>query len=88
MKLVRNERKNFINIRIKRNYIPMIHHHKGPSRTVYHFFATVKFEPFVSVVPIHPDRGIVDNWSAVNIEELLAAIANFKVRRVQYADVF
>lgn len=66
----------------------MIHHHKGPSRTVYHFFATVKFEPFVSVVPIHPDRGIVHNWSAVNIEELLAAITNFKVRRVQYADVF
>ena len=29
VKLVRNERKNFINIRIKRHYIPMMHHHVG-----------------------------------------------------------
>eukprot|EP00040_Diaphanoeca_grandis_P028886 m.168101 g.168101 ORF g.168101 m.168101 type:complete len:478 (-) comp31492_c0_seq1:171-1604(-) len=78
IKLVRNERKNFINIRIKKEFVPLMFVWKAPeSETRYFFFASINVEPYVNVVAIHPERGRVRSWRDVDHNALMGAVRAF-----------
>jgi hypothetical protein len=80
VKLVRNERRNFVNIRIRKPYVPLVHAQTLGSGTRYFFFLSVHLEPFVNVVAIHPERGPRGTWGAIDAAELRQAIDSFKAR--------
>ena len=74
VKLVRNERRNFVNIRIRKPLVPLVHAQTLPSGTRYFFCVSLYLEPFVTVTAIHPERGPRDTWGDVDRSELEAAV--------------
>ena len=78
VKLVRNERRNFVNIRIRKPLVPLVHAQTLPSGTRYFFCVSLYLEPFVTVTAIHPERGPRETWGAVDRSELEAAVEGFK----------
>lgn len=66
--LVRNERKNMLNIRIKRGFHKLLFNYRPPTNLQIQvcFFLSPAFEPFVNVSCLHQHKGNLTTWSAVN----------------------
>ena len=59
VKLVCNQRRNLINIRVRRELLPTIHHF--PAASGLHIFFTMsdELQPYVRIIPIREDSGEV-----------------------------
>lgn len=88
VKLVRNERRNFINIRIHKCYVPLVHAQTAASGTRYFFCLSVHMEPFVNVFAIHPELGVRDTWGTIDSTELQEACASFKARHGVHGETY
>ena len=88
VKLVRNERRNFINIRIHKCYVPLVHAQTAASGTRYLFCLSVHLEPFVNVFAVHPELGVRDSWGAIDSTELQQACASFKARHGVHGETY
>ena len=66
-KLVRNQRKNFINFRVRKEFVPTIHVHAdaGSGMTVL-FALSMYLEPYVFVFPLHVVAGPPPRWGAMD----------------------
>jgi hypothetical protein len=81
VKLVRNERRNFVNLRIHKEYVPLVHSQTAhPSGTRYLFCLSLFIEPFVTVFAVHPSAGRCNTWGGIDGAELSQAVASFKAR--------
>lgn len=80
-KLVRNQRKNFINFRIKKALIPTIHFHRDVATgCVVLFSLSIFLEPYIVVTPVHPRTGAPLTWADADPAVLNRGIASFKHR--------
>lgn len=80
-KLVRNQRKNFINFRVRKEFVPTIHVHAdaGSGMTVL-FALSMYLEPYVFVFPLHVVAGPPPRWGAMDPALLHRAVEGFKKR--------
>ena len=88
VKLVRNERRNFVNIRIHKKYVPLVHAQTMASGTRMFFFLSLHLEPFINVVSIHPEKGVQRMWDEVDASELLKSVAAFKARHGVHGETY
>jgi hypothetical protein len=88
VKLVRNERRNFVNIRIHKYYVPLVHAQTAASGTRFFFCLSVHLEPFVNVFAIHPHLGVRDTWGMIDGTELQQACESFKARHGVHRETY
>ena len=80
VKLVRNERRNFLNLRVQKQYVPLVHAFTAASGTIYFFFLSIHIEPQLQLVCIHPERGLLCTWACIDKEDFVAAVTSVKTR--------
>ena len=88
VKLVRNERRNFVNIRIHKCYVPLVHAQTAASGTRFFFCLSLHLEPFVNVFAIHPNLGVRDTWDKIDCAELQQACESFKARHGVHRETY
>ena len=77
--IVRNQRKNFLNIRIRKDYISMLFSTQKEG-VHYCFFLPDKLEPFVTITAVHPTDGKLQRLDTAQAECLNSAIQEFKAK--------
>lgn len=77
VKIVTNQRKNFINLRVRQDYATLLFHHKAGD-IYFCFFLSDKLEPFIIITAVHPIYGKLGQITRTHFEELKAAIHLFK----------
>lgn len=78
VKVVRNQRRNFLNLRVRQDYATLIFQHAGESNVRYCFFISDKLEPFITITVLSPDEGKLCELSHQQVVELEEAINRFK----------
>ena len=79
IKVVCNQRRNFVNILVKREYVTLCH--KDVFEEVrYCFFLSDKIEPYVIITAVDPSSGRLGTLTQQQIDHLSQSVANFKVR--------
>mmetsp|Transcript_13804 Transcript_13804/g.35472 ORF Transcript_13804/g.35472 Transcript_13804/m.35472 type:complete len:232 (+) Transcript_13804:186-881(+) len=81
VKVVTNERRNFINIIIKKDYLTMIFDHtiaQADSMVSFCFFLSDKIEPYAIITAVHHRRGKLRQLNGEQFEQLCLAIRDFK----------
>ncbi|EDQ86423.1 uncharacterized protein MONBRDRAFT_10958 [Monosiga brevicollis MX1] len=82
--LVRNERRNFINLRFRRGRFKLLFRRRLPEqRGFICFFLCDNFQPMVEVCVLDPARGELPMWADVPRDELHAALATFQQQHLQ-----
>mmetsp|Transcript_45404 Transcript_45404/g.120792 ORF Transcript_45404/g.120792 Transcript_45404/m.120792 type:complete len:246 (+) Transcript_45404:60-797(+) len=77
IKLVRNERRNLINVRIKSDYTTLLFQHQ--EQGVHNcFFLSDKLEPFITITVVHPARGKLNRLTSLQLDGLNSAVRRFK----------
>lgn len=79
IKVVTNQRRNFINISIRKDYLPLIHMERIDS-VYYCFFMSDKLEPFIIVTAVHPEFGKLERLTRKHVDDLSSAVHTFKTR--------
>eukprot|EP01116_Phalansterium_solitarium_P005005 TRINITY_DN1625_c1_g2_i1.p2 TRINITY_DN1625_c1_g2~~TRINITY_DN1625_c1_g2_i1.p2 ORF type:complete len:279 (-),score=107.82 TRINITY_DN1625_c1_g2_i1:133-969(-) len=79
VKIVCNQRRNFINISVRKDYVTLCYqeHHEG---IYYCFFLSDKIEPFVTITAVHPDDGKLHRLTRSQVVALARTIDNFKAK--------
>jgi hypothetical protein len=77
VKLVKNERRSFINIRVKREFLRLIFHQQHGD-VFFCFFPDDTLEPFVKIVALHKHSGEIKPVPPELDADLAASIAAFK----------
>ncbi len=77
VKVVRNERRCFINIRVKREYLRLIFHQRHGD-VFYCFFPDDTLDPFVKIIALHKHEGELRPLSPAHDAPLQTSIAAFK----------
>jgi hypothetical protein len=77
IKVVCNERRNFVNVLVRKQYTTMCH---KDSEGDIHFcyFLSDKLEPFVIVTALHRVHGRLKRLSLAQVEQLARSLHNFK----------
>jgi hypothetical protein len=78
VKVVSNPRRNFVNLRIKSDYLPMIYYELTSSGAYFCFFLSDKLEPFVIITCVDPEHGRLFQLTQPLLSDLEVAIINFK----------
>lgn len=77
IKIVMNPRRNFINVVIKKEYIPLIFFERHGD-VFYCFFLSDKLEPFAIITALHIHQGRLIRLSEDQLDDLKVAVDNFK----------
>eukprot|EP01147_Barroeca_monosierra_P005837 gene5837-9040_t len=80
VKVVRNQRRNFINLRVRRDYSTLIFHSPAESGVTWCFFISDKLEPFITITALSQDEGKLSKLSSAQVVELEEALQQFKKR--------
>ncbi|EGD72693.1 hypothetical protein PTSG_04422 [Salpingoeca rosetta] len=80
VKVVRNQRRNFLNLRVRQDYATLIFQHPGADNVRYCFFISDKLEPFITITVLSPDEGKLGRLTAQQVVELEEGITRFKTR--------
>lgn len=78
VKVVRNPRKNFINLIVRKDYITMIFYKTFPDvddTVTYCFFLPDKLEPYVIITAVHHRLGKLRNITTKQLDELKQVIS-------------
>lgn len=78
VKIVSNPRRNFVNLRIKSDYLPLIYYELSTQGVYFCFFVSDKLEPFVIITAVHPEQGRLFELTRPLLKDLEAAVNNFK----------
>lgn len=77
IKVVKNPRRNFINVRVKDDYVGLLFH-KQIEGIFYCFFISDKLEPFIIITAVHPEIGKLPTLTNGQVTHLREAIIAFK----------
>eukprot|EP00043_Microstomoeca_roanoka_P009752 m.92976 g.92976 ORF g.92976 m.92976 type:complete len:231 (+) comp14683_c0_seq1:89-781(+) len=80
VKVVRNQRRNFLNLRVRQDYATLVFQHEGVDRVRYCFFISDKLEPFITITVLSPEEGKLERLSSLQVVELEEALTRFKSR--------
>lgn len=78
VKVVRNQRRNFINIRVRPDYATLLFQHKGGYGVRYCFFISDKLEPYIIITAVSPVEGKLQRLAKSQVEELEEGVKRFK----------
>jgi len=79
VKIVTNPRRNFINIRVKDDYVGLLFHRQMQG-IFYCFFLSDKLEPFIIITAVHPVDGKLVTLNSCQVADLREAIKAFKAK--------
>lgn len=79
VKVVVNQRRNFINMIVRKDYISLLHLEVFDGQH-YCFFMSDKLEPFVIITVVDPVRGKLHRLTQTQVGHLDRAVANFRQR--------
>jgi hypothetical protein len=77
---VRNQRRNFINVRVRPDYATLLFQFKGTDDVRYCFLLSDKLEPFVIITVLCPRLGKLRRLKRKHVGELHAALDAFRQR--------
>lgn len=77
IKIVSNPRRNFINVIIKKEYLPLIYYERLDD-VYFCFFVSDKLEPYVIITALHKEKGRLINLNKKLLDGLEKSITNFK----------
>lgn len=77
IKIVTNPRRNFINVMIKKEYLPLVFFERHGS-VYFCFFLSDKLEPFAIITALHVDNGRLIKLNKDQLDNLTTAVNNFK----------
>lgn len=77
IKIVSNPRRNFINVILKKEYLPLIFYERLDD-VYFCFFVSDKLEPYVIITALHVEKGRLINLNRKLMDGLKNAIYNFK----------
>eukprot|EP00040_Diaphanoeca_grandis_P021223 m.113039 g.113039 ORF g.113039 m.113039 type:complete len:192 (+) comp28238_c0_seq1:54-629(+) len=83
IKVVVNQRRNLLNVIIRKDYLTMVHYKTKPTdngSVTYCFFLSDKVEPFVIITCVDHTKGKLDRITHKQYTELCEAIVEFKGR--------
>ena len=78
--MVRNQRRNFINVRVRADYATLLFQFKGTDGVHFCFLLSDKLEPFVIITALCPRRGKLRRLQRSQVGELDAALDAFRQR--------
>jgi hypothetical protein len=81
IKVVVNPRRNFLNIRVKDDYVGLLFH-KNTNGVFYCFLISDKLEPFIIITAVDPESwgGKLHNLTLAQVKDLKDAISSFKAK--------
>lgn len=79
VKVVCKASRNFINLRIRPEYIPLLFFERC-EETYFCFFMSDKLEPFVIITALHPFFGRLEQLSEKQLHHLTNSVAKFKTK--------